>query len=416
MHEMKQIVYKRWNSRKRGVDRLDQYKNLAGEKAVRLVQHWGVSFQSRRDLPWFYETYRRLQEKGVRFPPADDETRTPIDTPAKTPSVLRNSVKKKDTIPTDVAASIKDCSSSMQLLQEMIDSKATPDLLHDIVEELRKNLKILRRQVDANLESENSLNAILSTMDKAEDLLKKSGCQAALRDDDAATGPSEQQHDEDASDEAYEADLLRRLEGPSSPSRSATSSRASLSSPPSAQNTDALRVRSHSNNPFDFFSDMVSTSSTSSSVSLKPSASSPAIVAAAVSPQPLQQSVSQPVLHSQMPASVSSWESFSQNPFAAAPAPQPYAAQPMQPQSHVVQPPIYAAQPPFQQMQPSPYVQQPYSPQQQYMVPQQQPVFNPFQGPMVPPQQQQQQQQQLPYQQPQPYTMMAPSPFAHFPQ
>jgi hypothetical protein len=218
MHEMKQIVYKRWKNRKHSADRLDQFKNLAGEKAVRMVQHWGISFQSRKDVPWFWETFRRLQEKGVRFPPADDDTRTPIDTPAKTPDVLRNSAiassKRSGAAaqtPNDVSSAIKDTNSSMQLLEEMAGQGATPDLLHDIVEELRKNLKILRRLVDPNLDSEKTLSLILTNIDKAEELLKRSGYADSVRGDQAAN-PDD---DAEASDEMNDSDLLSKLEGSS---------------------------------------------------------------------------------------------------------------------------------------------------------------------------------------------------------
>lgn len=379
---MKQIVYKRWKSRKSGVDRLDQFKNLAGEKAARVVLHWGLSFAGRKDLPWFAETYRRLLEKGVRFPPADDDTRAPIDTPAKTPDALRNSnaaKPRKEGVPGEVNTAVKDTTSSIQLLQEMTESGATPDLLHDIVEELRKNLKSLRQLVDPNLDSEKILSLILATVDKAEEALKKSGYADSIKTESATKSEA----DEETSDEIDDSDLLRRMEGTpkQSHSRASVSLSPSVSSPSvtpvrsaSVSSVDVARSRASSSNPFDFFSDVVSPAS--SAASLKPSASNPTLSPSISSP-PIS-SQSSPVLTPL--SSPSGWENFSSPSGAPAPipqrsssfsSPQPVSPHMMASSPPMMQQPIFGS--PGPQVLPSPFAQQP---QQQFYPQPQQPIYN----------------------------------------
>jgi hypothetical protein len=194
MHELKMIVYHRWQRRHSGRSRESHYKNLCGEKAARMVQHWGIAFHGkRRELPWFCEVYRRCVQKGtfpamailffwftlcfinsisvsigVVFPPPTDDDRAPIDTPQKRLASAKEKLKKSQAAPPSSAvnAALTEAHDSVKLLKDMLENPGmTNDIVVDIVKDLHRQQKRIQDLVNDNIDKEKILQLLLGASD-----------------------------------------------------------------------------------------------------------------------------------------------------------------------------------------------------------------------------------------------------------
>jgi hypothetical protein len=136
MHRLKMLVYRRWKKRKKPYSQLNNYKNFVGEKAVTMVQMWGIGFYANRfEVPIFYNTYRRLVKKGIKFPEPKEDEKVPMQTPARNvhagPIQRQNTGARREMLHRSVNDPIPD-----KVLREVKNAEEQIALLNDILAQL----------------------------------------------------------------------------------------------------------------------------------------------------------------------------------------------------------------------------------------------------------------------------------------
>jgi hypothetical protein len=115
---------------------LNNYKNFVGEKAVTMVQMWGIGFYANRfEVPIFYNTYRRLVKKGIKFPEPKEDEKVPMQTPARNvhagPIQRQNTGARREMLHRSVNDPIPD-----KVLREVKNAEEQIALLNDILAQL----------------------------------------------------------------------------------------------------------------------------------------------------------------------------------------------------------------------------------------------------------------------------------------
>eukprot|EP00029_Vermamoeba_vermiformis_P001248 TRINITY_DN11417_c0_g1_i1.p1 TRINITY_DN11417_c0_g1~~TRINITY_DN11417_c0_g1_i1.p1 ORF type:complete len:629 (-),score=219.47 TRINITY_DN11417_c0_g1_i1:72-1958(-) len=193
MHRLKMLVYRRWKKRKKPYSQLNNYKNFVGEKAVTMIQMWGIGFYaSRFEVPIFYNTYRRLVKKGIKFPEPKEDEKVPVQTPARnvhagpiqrqTTGARREFVQRtvNDPIPEKVLREVKNAEDQIALLNDILAQLGGPnsssaknnDMVKEMVKKLKDTSNNLQRLVNDNIDKEKALAALLAINDKLEKALR----------------------------------------------------------------------------------------------------------------------------------------------------------------------------------------------------------------------------------------------------
>jgi gas vesicle protein len=189
MHVMKKLVYTRWKRRKKPFSMENNYKNWVGERAVMMIQAWGIAFYPRRyEIPIYYNTYRHLVHKGVRFPPPKESDRientskssSSASSKARTSSVpaLRrpNQEETSDRLQREIRAAEEQISLLNDVLRNLgpnvSPTVATQnDLVKEMIPKMKETSKKLQQLVNENIDNEKALKSLLELHDKLEKIL-----------------------------------------------------------------------------------------------------------------------------------------------------------------------------------------------------------------------------------------------------
>jgi len=136
-------------------------------KALILIEAWGVSTSELRYLPVFEETYKSLKSRGIRFPGCENESLAPIFTPPRS-----SSIPEVDTTVTVAAQNVNEhvqynaprvqsftveetkeafdvARNSIELLSTVLSSSPHQEALHDdlavtLVQQCRRSQTMMR--------------------------------------------------------------------------------------------------------------------------------------------------------------------------------------------------------------------------------------------------------------------------------
>jgi hypothetical protein len=268
MHRLKMLVYRRWKKRKKPYSQLNNYKNFVGEKAVTMVQMWGIGFYANRfEVPIFYNTYRRLVKKGIKFPEPKEDEKVPMQTPARNvhagPIQRQNTGARRemlhrsvnDPIPDKVLREVKNAEEQIALLNDILAQLGGPnsssaknnDMVKEMVKKLKDTSNNLQRLVNDNIDKEKALAALLAINDKLEKALRPFVKADEDSDDEDSNSSDEDTDTADTDDDelfrknyierGYTSDTAPRARGrstsnlgsPNPPQYSSSPNRASVS-------------------------------------------------------------------------------------------------------------------------------------------------------------------------------------------